>query len=254
MRAARGAAGRARAARRVPRASPARERVEPLAAARARSGTTSRAAAVGVEARTSAARSQSGVSCSWPTALTTGTGQAATARTTPLVARTGADPRSCRRRARARPRRPRARRRPPASASTIASGARGPWTSVSATTIRAGGKRDWIVAITSRFAAASLPVTRPIRRGSRGSGALPLGGEQPLVGELPLQPLERREVLAEAEALDRERAQPEVAALLEQLRAGRRRGRARRRRGRAAARRTGRAASSPTGTRPSPGP
>ena len=38
------------------------------------SGTTSRAAAVGVEARASAARSQSGVSCSWPTAETTGNG------------------------------------------------------------------------------------------------------------------------------------------------------------------------------------
>ena len=39
-----------------------------------RSGTTSRAAAVGVGARTSAARSQSGSSCSWPTAETIGTG------------------------------------------------------------------------------------------------------------------------------------------------------------------------------------
>ena len=40
------------------------------------------AAAVGVDALTSAARSQSGVSCSCPTALTIGTGQPATARTT----------------------------------------------------------------------------------------------------------------------------------------------------------------------------
>ena len=49
--------------------------------------------------------------------------------------------------------------------------------------------------------------------------ALALGREQALVGELPLQPLERREVLAEAEALDRERPQAQVAALLEELRA-----------------------------------
>ena len=38
-----------------------------------------------------------------------------------------------------------------------------------ATSTFAAGKRDWIVAITSRFAAASLPVTSPIRRGSSGS-------------------------------------------------------------------------------------
>src|SRR5206468_4202951 len=48
----------------------------------ARSGTTSRPATDGVDARTSAARSQSGVSCSWPTAEMTGTEHAATARTT----------------------------------------------------------------------------------------------------------------------------------------------------------------------------
>ena len=47
---------------------------------------------------------------------------------------------------------------------------------------------------------------------------LPLGGEEPLGGELLLQPLERGEVRAEPVALDRERAQVEVAALLVQLR------------------------------------
>ena len=47
--------------------------------------------------------------------------------------------------------------------------------------------------------------------------ALPLGREQPLGGELRLQPLERREVRAEPVALDRQRAQVEVAALLVQL-------------------------------------
>ena len=47
---------------------------------------------------------------------------------------------------------------------------------------------------------------------------LPLGGEETLGGELRLQPLERGEVRADAEALDRERAQLELAALLVELR------------------------------------
>ena len=78
---------------------------------------------------------------------------------------------------------------------------------------------------------------------------LPLRREQPLGRELRLQPLERRKVRAEAVALDRERAQVEVAALLVQLgpavdvhalAVGE---------ARAAARRTARAASAPRGTR-----
>ena len=47
---------------------------------------------------------------------------------------------------------------------------------------------------------------------------LPVGGEKPLGGELALQPLERREVRAEAEALDRQCAQPEVGARGEEVR------------------------------------
>ena len=47
---------------------------------------------------------------------------------------------------------------------------------------------------TSRLAAASLPVTSPIRRGSAGQRALALGREEALGGELALQPLERGEV------------------------------------------------------------
>ena len=61
-----GGAARAAVQRRA-RAARARARSSAM------SGTTRRAAAVGVDARTSAARSQSGVSCSWPTADTTGT-------------------------------------------------------------------------------------------------------------------------------------------------------------------------------------
>ena len=48
-------------------------------------------------------------------------------------------------------------------------------------------------------------------------GPLPL--EQPFCRQLLLQSLERREVIAEPEAFQRERAQAEVAARLEQLRA-----------------------------------
>src|SRR5581483_7988760 len=49
--------------------------------------------------------------------------------------------------------------------------------------------------------------------------ALPRGGEEAFGGELLLQPLERREVVAEPETLDRERAEAELAAALPQLRA-----------------------------------
>ena len=69
--------------------------------------------------------------------------------------------------------------------------------------MRAGGKRCVIAVRRSRFA---------------GKGSLSLGGEEPFLRELLLQALERREVLAEPEALDRKRAEAEVAACLEELR------------------------------------
>ncbi len=47
--------------------------------------------------------------------------------------------------------------------------------------------------------------------------ALPLGREEPLGGELPLQLLERDEVAAEADPLDRRRAEPELRLLLVDL-------------------------------------
>ena len=71
---------------------------------------------------------------------------------------------------------------------------------------------------TSRFAAASLPVTSPISFGKRGSGRLRLGGEEPFGSELLLQALERREVRTDAEAFDRQHLQPQLAALLVELR------------------------------------
>ena len=50
-------------------------------------------------------------------------------------------------------------------------------------------------------------------------GALARLVEQPFAGELLLQPLERGQVGAEADALDRQRAQAKLAALLVELRA-----------------------------------
>src|SRR5207249_11728163 len=52
-----------------------------------------------------------------------------------------------------------------------------------------------------------------------GKRTLAVVREEALGGELRIQPLEPREMVAEPEALDRQRAQAEVAALLEELRA-----------------------------------
>ena len=151
------------------------------------------------------------MSCSWPTAETTGTGQAA-------IARTSRSSLNGSRSSKLPP--PRARTTTSISgaseiarsASAIAGAARGPWTYVSATSSRAGGKRAVIAASTSFFAAASLPVTSPIASRQARQRSLAAGVEEPFRGELLLQPLERGEVVAEAEALDREGPQPEVAA------------------------------------------
>ena len=56
-----------------------------------------------------------------------------------------------------------------------------------------------------------------MRRGSRGSGRLRSSREQSLAGELRLQSLDRGEVRADAEALDRQRAQAKLAARFVQL-------------------------------------
>ena len=183
----------------------------------AASGTTSSPAAVGVDARTSAARSQSGVSCSWPTAETTGTGHDATARTSRSSLNGSRSsklppPRATTTTSTSGPAHTRA------SASTTAAAARGPCTSASATSTRAAGKRAEIVASTSRLAAASLPVTSPIRRGSTGSGRFRSARTAPPRRASP-SGAPAGEMVAEAEPLDREGAEAEVAALLEQLRA-----------------------------------
>ena len=64
------------------------------------------------------------------------------------------------------------------------------------------GSGSWIAASTSRLAAASLPVTTPIRRGNRGSGACATARTVPR-RRARLEPFERGEVRAEPEALDR---------------------------------------------------
>ena len=80
-----------------------------------------------------------------------------------------------------------------------------------------GGKRVVTAVIMSRFAAASFPVTSPILPREKRKRTLPRFGEQAFRGELLLQPLESGEVVASAEALDRQRAQLELALGLEEL-------------------------------------
>ena len=60
-------------------------------------------------------------------------------------------------------------------------------------------------------------MSTPTARGKRGSAALALGGEQPFRGERPLQPLDRGEVVAEPEALDRRDAEGQLALGLVEL-------------------------------------
>ena len=173
-------------------------------------------AIVGVDARTSAARSQSGVSCSCPTAETTGTGHAATARTS-RSSLNGS----------------RSSKLPPPRASTITSTPGCAQSARSASTIALRRPRALDVRLGDehvRRGEARLDRRDDVAlRGGVVAGdepdparqerqrALPLGGEEALGRELRLQPLERDEVRADAEALDRERAQAEVAALLEEL-------------------------------------
>ena len=194
------------------------------------SGTTRRAAAVGVDARTSAARSQSGVSCSCPTAETIGTVQSATARTT-----------------RSSEKGSRSSKLPPPRASTITSAPRRHRSpiAVAIATARAGlartsrrratlagGKRCTMCVSTSRFAAASLPVTRPISRGKRGSGRLRAAANSPSAASFSSAVRARRGARRGRSARS---SAPSVAARprCSYSSAGRRRVRARRRRGRA---------------------
>ncbi len=181
------------------------------------SGTTSRAATLGVDARASAARSVSGVSCSWPTAETIGTRQDATARTSrsslkgrrssklPPPRAITITSRSCDR-AEILDRRCERRRRPRAlDVGLRHDDARG-W--------EAGRDRRQDVPLRGGVVAGHEPdsARKP------GQPTLALGREEAFGGQLLLQSLERSEVVAEAEALDRERPEAEVATRLEELR------------------------------------
>ncbi len=216
------------------------------------SGTTSRAAAVGVEARASAARSQSGVSCSCPTAETTGTEHAATARTT-CSALKGR----------------RSSKLPPPRARTITS-ISGSAASVSQ---RGGDERRGPRSLHGRLRDED-PRGREARphRGhevalGRGLGAgqqsdpageerqraLALLGEEPFRGKRLAQPLDPRGERAESDGLERERPQAERAAGRVELRPPEHLDARRRRRARSAARRTWSAASKPDRHEPSAG-
>jgi len=135
-----------------------------------------KAATAIVEARTSAARSHSGVSCSWPTADTTGTGHAATARTTRSslnAARSVAAP----------PPRPTITTSTPAraiicSACTIMRGALAPCTTASAIRIGVGQRRS-TVRMMSFTAAPRALVTTPMRRGHDGKRRLRASANSP---------------------------------------------------------------------------
>ena len=115
------------------------------------------------------------------------------------------------------------RRRPGCSqrapiAATISAAARGPCTYVSATSTVAGGKRELDrrhdVALRGRVVPGhDADAPRQVRQ-----RPLARVGEEALGGEGRLQALERGEVGADAEALDRERAELELAALLVELR------------------------------------
>ena len=180
-------------------------------------GTTSRPATDGVEARTSAARSTSGVSCSWPTADDDRHRAGGDRPHEPLVgereqileaaAAAGDDHDTS---------------TPRAQSSSIAAaidgcGARALDVGLGDEDVRrreARRDRGQHVALGRGVVAGHEP-DQPRDPRQR---PLALGGEEALGRELLLQPLERREVGAEPEALDRERAQVEVAALLVELR------------------------------------
>src|SRR5215469_18575976 len=144
----------------------------------ATSGTARRAASVGVDARTSATRSSSGTSCSWPMALTTGVTQPATARTSSSSengSKSSAEP-------------------PPrammitstagsassrCSAPTTSSLACGPCTATCSTRNWTAGHRCAAFCGTSRSAAESRPQIRPTDLGRNGSGRLRSAANSP---------------------------------------------------------------------------
>ena len=201
--------------RRASRPSAVRRRSRSARSSRS-SGTTRRAAAVGVDARASAARSQSGVSCSWPTADTIGTGQPANARTT----RSSLKGR-------------RSSKLPPPRATTMTSisersGQLGQRRGDRAGRVRSlhvglrdqdpgGGKTRAHGGDEVALRCGLVSGQEPDPAGEERERPLALGGEQALGRERLLQPLDPGEGRAEADRLERERAEAEAAARLEEL-------------------------------------
>ena len=168
----------------------------------ARSGTTSRAAAVGVEARTSAARSQSGVSCSCPTAETTGTGRGGEGTDDGLVAEgkeileaaaaAGDDHDVDRGVGRDAPQR----------RGDAAAGARALDAGLGDDDV--GGREPGLDAGDDIAAGGRIGARDDADRAREArQRALALGREQALGGEHALEPLDRGEVVAEPDPLDR---------------------------------------------------
>ena len=155
------------------------------------------------------------MSCSWPTAETTGTAQAATARTTRSSENGSRSSKLPPPRASTITSAPRLHRSPIAVA--IESGARGPCTYVSATTTFAGGKRWTMCVSTSLLRGGVVAGDEADQPREARQRPLALGGEETLGGERALEPLERCEMRAETETLDRQHLQPQLAALLVEL-------------------------------------
>ena len=232
---ARAGCGRARAAREAPaRAVDASTRGR----RRAREGRARRALLPrsGVAARASAARSQSGVSCSCPTADTIGTREEATARTT-ASSLNGS----------------RSSKLPPPRARTTTSTSGCAVSAASAATIARAAPfaLDACLADDERVVAGKRAPNRRdevAARGGVGPGEdpdsardarerpLPLGREEALGREFPLQLLERDEVAAEPEPLDRASHGARARPSARRARRAPRRGRSRLRRARASSR------------------
>ena len=171
-------------------------------ASSARTGTASSAAAVGVGARWSAARSISVVSVSWPTAEISGIALAAAARTTTSslnAQRSSSEPppRATIRRSGRGTAPPGASALKPAIAAATCSAASSPWTSTGHSSTRRG-KRSPSRCRMSRITAPVGEVTRPITSGRKGKRPLALGREQALGRELPAALVEQRHQRADA--------------------------------------------------------
>ncbi len=182
------------------------------ASSSATSGTTRFAASVGVDARRSATSSSSGRSASCPIALTTGVWQAAAVRTSASSLKAS-----------------RFWKSPPpratmitstsgsASSSRIAAAtsaaARSPCTAACRTRKTTDGQRSCALRSTSFSASLSLPVTRPMHAGRNGQRLLAVGVEEPLRRELPAQPLEPFEQIAESDVAHGQHLHRERAAL-----------------------------------------